>query len=343
MPIEIFAYCTHRDPPEPEFPHEPVFVRNESTPGFVEHLMKLVQDLFESGEGQISQTLYAVCRHLQRTSMLVAFKVDGEHIEAIAPWAWQSNAILFLPDRTIRDPNGAVLHDPSAEQPDPNAQLPFLPDARQRKAQSEIELRNRLIDTPEALPPVISEFEVTLRSADEVVWRMLALFVVAVRAESLSSGKPIPITALREKSPLAFQALSPWETAFLENASPPESDVSAAGWRYEALATLQWSLGMHATLPFPDAICDVPEVARQMIAMPARQMIESATLRPTGEILDALDLNFRLLWAARDAATRQTEPPAGLEGGVIAERQHAFNWLTFFENAEWDEVDIPSS
>ncbi|QEG01792.1 hypothetical protein Mal15_58730 [Stieleria maiorica] len=342
MPVEIFAYCTHRDPPEPQFPHEPVFVRDESTPGFVEHLMGLVQDLFESQQDQFSQTVYAICRHLQRTNMLVAMKVDGEHIEAIAPWAWQANAILFLPDRSIRDPNGAVLYDPAAVQPDPNAQLPFLPDARQRKAQAEIELRNRLIDTPEALPPVVSEFEVTLRSADEVVWRMLALFVVAVRAESLSSGKPIPVAALREKSPLAFQSLTSWETTFLENESPPEADVSAAGWRYEALALLQWSLGMHSELAFPDAICDVPEVARQMIAMPARQMIESAALRPTGEILDALDMNFRLLWAARDAATRQTEPPAGIEGGVIAERQHALNWLTRFENAEWDEVDIPS-
>lgn len=343
MPIEIFAYCTHREPPRPEFPHEPVFVRDYSTQGFVEHLMGRVKELFETADGgQISQTIYAVCRHLQRTNVLVALKVDGEHIEAIAPWAWQSNAILFLPDRSIRDPNGAVLYDPATTECDTNAQLPFLPDARQRKAQSEIELRNRLIDTPDSLPPVISEAEVTMRTADDVVWRMLALFVVAVRAESLSSGKPIPIDALREKSPLAFQALTPWETNFLETESPLEADVSAAGWRYEALAALQWTLGMQSTLPFPDAICDVPETARQMIAIPAREMIETASLRPTGEILDALDFNYRLLWAARDAAMRQSEPPAGIEGGVITERQHALNWLTFFENADWDDVDIPS-
>ncbi|MCO8121499.1 DUF4272 domain-containing protein [Stieleria sp. TO1_6] len=342
MPIEIFAYCTHREPAAPEFPHEPVFVRDYSTPGFVEHLMSLVQDLFQAEEGEISQSVYAVCRHLQRTNVLVAMKVDGEHIEAVAPWAWKSNAILFLPDRSIRDPNGAVLYDPSTRQPESHAQIPFLPDARQRKAQSEVELRNRLIDTPDSLPPVISEHEVTLRSPDDVVWRMLALFVVAVRAESLASGKPIPIEALREKSPLAFQALSPWETAFLNDPSPEESAVSAAGWRYESLATLQWALGMQTNLPFPDSICDVPEAARLMIEIPARQMIESKTLRGTAEILDALDLNFRLLWAARDAAIRETELPAGIEGGVITERQHALNWLTYFENADWDEVDIPS-
>jgi hypothetical protein len=343
MPIEIFAYCTHRDPPEPDFPHEPVFVRDYSTAGFVEHLMGLVGTLFEAAnEGSISQSVFGVCRHFQRTNVLAAMKVDGEHMEAIAPWAWKSNAILRLPDGSVRDPNGAVLYDPDTQEPDPNAQLPFLPDARQRKAQSEINLRNRLIDVPDTLPPVVSESEVTLRSADDVAWRALALFIVAVRAESLASGKPIPIEALRQKSPLAFQALTAWEQEFLASDSPPEADVSAAGWRYEALSALQWAIGMHSELPFPDKICDVPEAARLMIAVPAREMIESAKLRPTSEILDALDLNYRLLWAARDSASRQSEPPGGIEGGVITERQHAINWLTYFENADWDDVDIPS-
>ncbi|MEO1617023.1 MAG: DUF4272 domain-containing protein [Planctomycetota bacterium] len=342
MPIEIFAYCTHGEPPEIEFPHEPVFVRDLSTDGFTEHLIEVVTKLFQSSGGEISQSLYGLCRHIQRTNVLVAFKVDGEHIEAIAPWAWQANAVLFLPDRSIRDPNGAVLYEPDTGQPDQQAQLPFPQDARQRKSQSELLLRNRLIDTPETLPPVIGEHEVAFRPADDVAWRTLALFVVAVRAESLASGKPIPIDSLREKMPLAFQALTPREQVFLDQESPSEEDVSASGWRYEALATLQWALGWTTELPFPDAICDVPEVARFMIAVPPRERIAEASLRPVGEILDAMDLNFRLLWVAREAHARGTEVPAGVQGGVVAERQHAFNWLTYFENADWDDVDIPS-
>jgi hypothetical protein len=118
--------------------------------------------------------------------------------------------------------------------------------------------------------------------------------------------------------------------------------VSAAGWRYESLAVLQWVLGMTHELPFPDSICDVPEAARLMIAQPSREMIQAATIRPHGEILDALDQNYRLLWAARDSAMRNAELPGGIDGGVISERQHALNWLTYFENADWDDVDIPS-
>lgn len=340
--IEVFAYCTHLQPSEPGFPHESIVIRDYSTPGFVEHLVGVVRDLFATSEGDISQSLYAVCRHIQRTNVIVAFHVDGEHIEAIAPWAWQNNAILFLPDRSIRDPNGATLYDPDSQEPNEHAQLPFLPDARQRKAQSELLLRNRLIDTPDALPPVISEHEVTLRQPDDVAWRMLALFIVAVRAESLATNHPIPVSALKEKSPLAFQALTPWETQFMNSESPDEADVSAAGWRYEALACLQWAAGMQVSLPFADVICDVPEVARRMIALPGRELIDQSKLRFTSEILDELDLNYRLLWAARDATINDAEPPAGVDGGVLTQRQHALNWLTFFENADWDEVDIPS-
>ncbi len=342
MPVEIFAYSTLREPPQPDFPHQPVFARDHNTPGFGEHLIALVGELLGSGDGNISPSLYGICRHLQRSRHLIAMKVDGEHVEAIAPWAWAANAILFLPDRSIRDPNGAVLDDPDTRLPDENAQLPFPPDARQRKEQNELLLRNRLIDVPETLPPVIGESEVEFRSADEVAWRMLALFVVAVRAESLANGSPIPVEALRGKSPLSFQSLSPWETRFLETESPPEEDVSAAGWRYESLATLQWAVGRLTELPFPDQIGDVPTVAQSMIAQPARELVQSAALRPAAELLDALDLNFRLLWAARDAAVRATDPPAGIEGGVITERQHALNWLTCFESADWDDVDIPT-
>ena len=342
MPVQVFAYCTDRRAGWPDFPHRSVTRRDLSTPGFDDHLIELVTQIFERTGGQISQSVYGVCRHLQRTNVILTFDVDGEHLEAIAPWAWQANAILFLPDGHIRDPNGAVLVDRETMEPDAKAQLPFPVDARARKAQSELELRNRQIDSPEVLPPVAGEHEVHLRASDEVAWRALALFIVAVRAESIASENAIPIDALRAKQPLAFQALSPWEESFMANETPSEDDISAAGWRYESLATLQWALGMTAQLPFPDEICDVPEAAKLMISIPARDMISEAKLRPTGQILNALDMNFRLLWAARQATGSGQEPPQGIQGGVVAERQHSLHWLTCFENAEWDDVDIPS-
>ncbi|OYP29398.1 DUF4272 domain-containing protein [Rhodopirellula sp. MGV] len=342
MPVKVFAYCTNRDAAWPDFPHQPEQRRDLSTPGFDQHLIEMVTQIFEKSGGEISQSVYGVCRHLQRTNVILTFDVEAEFLEAIAPWAWNANAILFLPDGNIRDPNGAVLVERETMQPDPSAQLPYPQDARQRKAQNEQELRNRQIDTPDALPPVVGLNEVHLRAADDVAWRALALFVVAVRAESLASGNPISEEALRQKQPLAFQALTPWEQQFISDDSPAEEDISAAGWRYESLATLQWVLGMTPSLPFPDVICDVPAAATLMMSVSAREFVAGAKLRPVDQILDAMDLNYRLLWAARQATVQSVDPPSGIEGGVIAERQHSLNWLTCFENAEWDNVDIPS-
>jgi hypothetical protein len=71
-------------------------------------------------------------------------------------------------------------------------------------------------------------------------------------------------------------------------------------------------------------------------------VVRSARLRGAGEILDALDLCYRLHWATTEARVKQTEPPAGLEPGVVAERHHALNWLVRFQDADWDDVDTPT-
>jgi hypothetical protein len=108
------------------------------------------------------------------------------------------------------------------------------------------------------------------------------------------------------------------------------------------LALLQWVLGLADDLPFPSKICDVPQVARTALAGNKAKFIEAAALRPVADVLDALDLHFRLHWAARQAGLDKRQPPAGLDAGGIQERHHALNWLTRFEDNDWDDVDTPT-
>jgi hypothetical protein len=65
-------------------------------------------------------------------------------------------------------------------------------------------------------------------------------------------------------------------------------------------------------------------------------------LRPAVEILDALDLHYRLHWLVRQARLDGKPLPAGVDAGVVSERHHALNWLTRFEEAGWDETDTPT-
>lgn len=105
---------------------------------------------------------------------------------------------------------------------------------------------------------------------------------------------------------------------------------------------LAWSLGWLPELPLPSRICDVPALAKAMLERGNHDFVDSAALRPTAEILDALDMHFRFHWATTDARGKKGPPPAGLEPGVVAERHYALNWLVRFEDAAWDDVDTPT-
>lgn len=342
MTVVVNAYCTHRSPPAIEFPTVHLQSRDRSDPELIEHLDGFIGYIMQNGQREMTKSLYAVSRHIQRVQNHFSFEIEAENIEAIVSWAVASNAILFFPDGSVRDPFGAVLVDPDTGEPNADAKVPYPKLAGDRRKRTIAELEQRSLSVPKTLPPVISENEVKLRSADDVAWRTIALFGVAVRAESLGSNETISIEELKKRLPLAFKAFTPLETDFIESADPEPQEVIKFAWRYEALFTLQWALGLHDLLPFPDAICDVPLVARKVLDPKPGQLLQSATLRDTDAILDALDLNYCLLWSARDAGIRQQPPHAGLEPGVAEQRQHALNWLVRFEDADWDQVDIPS-
>lgn len=342
MTVVVNAYCTHRSPPPIEFPTIHLQLRDRSDRELGEHIDGFIGYIMQNGQREMTKSLYAVYRHLQRVQNHFSFEIEAENIEAIVSWAVASNAILFFPDGSVRDPFGAVLVDPDTGEADTGAKVPYPKLAWDRRQRTITELEQRSLSVPKTLPPVVSEDEVKLQSADDVAWRAIALFGVAVRAESLGSNEPIPIEELKKRLPLAFRAFTPSETDFIESADPEPQAIINFAWRYEALLVLQWALGLHELVPFPEAICDVPLVARKVLDPKPGQLLRSATLRDTGEILDALDLNYCLMWSARDAAIQKQQPPAGLDPGVIEQRQHALNWLVRFEDADWDQVEIPS-
>ncbi len=342
MELVVNAYSTLRQPPPVDFSHRLVAKCDRSDTKFYDHLHRVMSVILDSGGREMTSLLYAVMQHVGRVQHHYRFEIDESNLGQISNWGWASNSILLLPDGSVRDPSGRVLVDRQSGRASGGAEVPFPADARQRTARTHQKLDELKIPKLDDLPPVVSELEVTLRTADDVAWRSLSLFIVAVRAESLASGSPIAVAKLRDKSPMAFQSLSKAEQSFLDLESPDEQSIINAAWRYEALYTLQWALGLHRELTFADNICDVPLVAETMVRRSDAEIVTQAKLRDTGEILDALDLNQRLLWAARQAASEGVEAPRGIDGGVLSERQHALNWLVQFSDAPWDDVDTPT-
>ncbi|MEW4454360.1 DUF4272 domain-containing protein [Bremerella sp. JC817] len=338
----INAYCTHRNPPEPNFPHELHSRRDRSDAELAEHLNGFVGYVMQNGQREMTQVLYHVYRHIERVQHQFSLTIDQDDFEKFAYWAEEANAILFMPDGSICDAMGYTLVDPADGSCDEEAQLPFPPDARQRKEATEQQLATLGIPTLPSLPPVVGECEVQLRSAEEVARRTLSLLVVAIRAEMLAEKQPVPQEEMRRRLPLAFESLTPDETTFMQTDMPDQQSVMNFVWRYEALFLLQWALGHFDTLPFPEEICDVPAVVRDILDRDAAEMIATAKLRPAAEILEAVDLHLRLHWATTEIRQRKQKPPSNINTSVLIERRHALNWLICFEDADWDDVSIPT-
>lgn len=334
------VYATHKSPPPIDFPHVLKNRRDRSDPELVGHLHGFMGFVMGGGARPMNQTRFHVLDHLQRVKHQVAMEVAEDDMEAFTRWAVAANAIVFFTDGTVRSPDGAVLVDPETGDAEEDAHVPYPADALARKRRTEKLLVGRGIAIAPTLPPVISEVEVELRDIREIAQRCMALFVCAARAESIAAGQPMPVEAMKQKVPLGFGALSPDERAFMATEAPDRQAVLNHTWRYEALATLAWSIGAVDALPFPDATCDVAALTRTMFAV-----MEKFEPRPRtpAEILDALDLHYRIHWATTDARVSPGRTPMpAVDNSVVMERHHALNWLVRFEDADWDDVTTPT-
>jgi hypothetical protein len=330
------VYCTCHTIAQPAFAHQLQGRRDLSDGDLLVHLQTFCGYVFSRGTEAMTRDKYHVILHLQRVQHHLSMEVADDALPELYAWARASNALLFTPDGHMRDPDGQVLIHVADGQAAAAASVPYPAAAWTRKAASEALLAARAIVVPDSLPPLACEEELILRERDEVVARARALLLVALRAESVAAGEPMPVATLLDKMPLAEEGLSPAERAFLALESPSEHECAQFLWRYESLYVLQWALGMTEQLAFPDAPCDSAAAVARQIEMRGPQ------LREAGQIADALDQTYRLHWHIRQIRLKKTGAEFGADADVVMERHHALNWLIRFQHADWDFVDTPT-
>lgn len=338
----INAYCSIHTLPALDFPHTIQGKRDKSNPALDEHLRGFAGWVRSLSGGEMTKARHDVLRHIQKVQHHVSLLIQPNNMVRFSDWAVEANAIAFLPNGFITDPAGAVLLSPDGADDNTDAAVPYPHIAHLRKTQTEDLLANRDLRATSGLPPVIAETEVVLRSEGAIVERLMALFAVAVRAESVASKSPMPSDEIMQRIGLADSALSPLERKFIMDRLPTQKDTVQFAWCYECALTLAWAVGVVDKLPFPGATCDVDLLAQKLLKLGVGGVNAVAKLRPTSELLDSLDLHQRLHWITRQAKVAKKEAPAGLVPGVIQERHRALNWLVQFENAHWDDVDTPT-
>lgn len=340
MSTLITAYSTLTNPPAIDFPCKLLNQLSLESSELPDHLDDFIGFVMNAGDGEMNSRRYALYRHIQRVRHLFSIEIDEDKFDQFADWGWRANVIIYLYDNTIRNPDGDVLQDPYGKF-DKNATMPYPLDAKQRKAKKEQYLKELGINVPTSLPPVVAESEVVLRSPDEIAHRALALMICCIQAEGFYENDPIDPDEFKQRCPIGYAALSDNERAFIHSKQPEQKDVINKSWRYEALLALQWAIEWQSQLPFADTVCDSSDLVNQAMNY-NQQPNQSVNLRPVSEILDALDLHYRLHWLTREYGREDKALPASINGGVIYERHYALNWLTNFENADWDDVDTPT-
>lgn len=204
-----------------------------------------------------------------------------------------------------------------------------------RRAQTEDKLTGLGIPIFRGLPEIESDHSVELRSAEDVGIRIMCLYCVVGAA---FTGAVEPIADYLRANRL-WDHLSPNEVEFLTNPIQEEDSMNL-GWRVEAMSLLMWAVGLFDELPLPTGQTDNDEVLERLPLdrKDPWPFIHGLELRPKAEILDASDLIYRLHWAVRQARIEGSPPPGGLDPGVVYEWHYAINWLTKYDDEEWDEV-----
>ena len=54
--------------------------------------------------------------------------------------------------------------------------------------------------------------------------------------------------------------------------------------------------------------------------------------------MDELDKTYRMNWACVQARVTGGEPGGKIHGGIVYERHYALNWLTRYQDYDWDDV-----
>lgn len=204
-----------------------------------------------------------------------------------------------------------------------------------RKEKSIAELEKIGIPVLQTLPVVADDQSVELRDKANVIDRAYALLLVAAKGGGLPQEQ---VDATAKQRELKF---SPRESVFIGEQNPADDAKNTFTWRYESVGLLTWALGLVDELPFAADMVDVGELVPILMKTNKEQLLESTTLRSKVEILDRLDLIYRMHWACVNARIKG-ESPEPLHPGVVYERYYALNWLTGQGGEDWDNIDTPS-
>lgn len=235
-----------------------------------------------------------------------------------------------------------------------------------RKEASELQLHKRGVRINLQLPVIESDEEVQLRSLDEVVERMSALWLVAEivqYAQAVQSVQIADIPTLLDQH--GWQSvLSAREFALLNSSSVSQLPLDFLHSSQEALYFLGWCAGLVPHIQISARRSDLeqlrtffcvnglllqneqstnPQILRNSLSLSpsalSQHLRQRMKLRNKAEVMDWCDLLYRLHWAVRHAQLTNKIHPPQVDVIQVQAWHHAVNWICRYEEVDdWDQV-----
>jgi hypothetical protein len=207
----------------------------------------------------------------------------------------------------------------------------------QRKEASELQLHKRGIRINVQLHVIESDEEVTLRSPEQLLQRLLALWAV------VSAAQARDCTAMRAylSTHQLESCLSVQEHAFIFATSPSEAQFQTFSERQEAWYFLAWCAGLTdkiAVAATPSNLKNFSKLFPHAQEAPDKL---NAALKPRSKsaIMDYSDLLYRLHWEVRHSQLTGRACPASINAVTVREWHQAVNWICQYEEEhDWDKV-----
>jgi hypothetical protein len=209
----------------------------------------------------------------------------------------------------------------------------------ERKNRTNEFLKDLKVPILEHLPLVEDFTEAQFRNDKEVAERCIILYGIIFVVHGEASGEEMT-EYLKEFG--LWDKVSPNERTFLGNKNPIDQDKVDYSWKIESLNVLLWSLSKFDDLELPINMCDFEHIEDLPdLSIDPTEWIEKSRLRNKEEILNQVDLIYRMHWATKDAKLNNKKIPGNFHPGIIFERHYALNWLVMYAD-DWDDITTDS-
>ncbi len=191
--------------------------------------------------------------------------------------------------------------------------------------------------------PAIAEKKCDMISKEDLIHRLACVFTASACADACtyspdSAAEDVEnFRNMFEEKFNISKYVSAYEGRYISDPLNHAKYHNTHIWRYECCSIMMWALGL-VDIDLPTDCCDPAEICKLMFNTDFDDLCAKANMRSKEEILDRLDLVYRLNWACVDAQIKHQQVEV-VNPSVVYFWHYALNWMAGVDgNRNWDAI-----